>query len=264
MSAGAPSQSIVNATKAAQHAPDNTVNNAADVAATSAHPPPNAPDPTAADSTTPKRVKTSHNGPEGGLAATAASGASQLASLKVKLKNGLRQYPDFPSPGILFEDIMPLFSNHDLHQNLITALELQLVDTFGPHHGIDVVVGLESRGFLFGPTLAWKIGAGFVPVRKQGKLPGQCITEEYQKEYGSDSFQMQGDAIKKGAKVVIVDDIIATGGTAAAAGNLVQKLGGELVGYVFIMELDFLKGRDKLNAPVHTLLSGQDEALASK
>lgn len=211
MSAGAPSQSIVNATKAAQYAPDNTVNNAADVAATSAHPPPNAPDPTAADSTTPKRVKTSHNGPEGGLAATAASGASQLASLKVKLKNGLRQYPDFPSPGILFEDIMPLFSNHDLHQNLITALELQLVDTFGPHHGIDVVVGLESRGFLFGPTLAWKIGAGFVPVRKQGKLPGQCITEEYQKEYGSDSFQMQGDAIKKGAKVVIVDDIIATG-----------------------------------------------------
>ena len=212
MSSGAPSQSIVNTTKAAEPSQlDKTVNNAADVASTSAHPPPNAPDPTSAASTVPKRVKTSHDGPEGGLAATAPSGTSQLSSLKVKLKNGLRQFPDFPSPGILFEDIMPLFSNHELHNDLITALELQLADKFGKQHGIDVIVGLESRGFLFGPTLALRLGAGFVPVRKQGKLPGECITEGYEKEYGTDFFQMQGDAIKKGAKVVIVDDIIATG-----------------------------------------------------
>lgn len=106
---------------------------------------------------------------------------------------------------------MPLFSNPELHQDLITALELQFLETFGKDHGIDVIVGLESRGFLFGPTLALRLGAGFVPVRKQGKLPGECVTEGYEKEYGTDFFQMQGDAVKKGAKVVIVDDIIATG-----------------------------------------------------
>ncbi|KAI5367098.1 Putative Phosphoribosyltransferase domain, adenine phosphoribosyl transferase [Septoria linicola] len=260
---GAPPASHVNATHAAQQTPGNTTNNQADVASTSAHPPPSAPDPTAAATTTPKRVKTSHDASERGLPTSSASSSSQLASLKVKLKNGLRQFPDFPSPGILFEDIMPLFSNPELHQDLITALELQFLETFGKDHGIDVIVGLESRGFLFGPTLALRLGAGFVPVRKQGKLPGECVTEGYEKEYGTDFFQMQGDAVKKGAKVVIVDDIIATGGSAAAAGNLVSNLGGDLLGFVFLMELDFLKGREKLNAPVHTLFSGQDEALNS-
>ncbi|EMC99816.1 hypothetical protein BAUCODRAFT_41030, partial [Baudoinia panamericana UAMH 10762] len=189
----------------------------------------------------------------------------KLASLKSKLRNGLRQFPDFPSPGILFEDIMPLFASHALHSSLIEALELQIAHAFGAQtgerNGVDVIVGLESRGFLFGPTLALKLGAGFVPVRKQGKLPGECATATYKKEYGEDVFQMQKDAIKPGAKVVIVDDIIATGGSAAAAGSLVHQLGGNLLGYVFMMELDFLKGRDKLDAPVHTLLSGQEEAL---
>ncbi|GIZ41908.1 hypothetical protein CKM354_000519300 [Cercospora kikuchii] len=249
---GAPPSSHVNATHAAQQTPGNTTNNAADVASTSAHPPPNAPDPT-----------TSNNAAQGGLSTTAASSSTELSSLKVTLKSSLRQFPDFPSPGILFEDIMPLFSNPSHHNSLITALELQFREKFGANHGIDVIVGLESRGFLFGPTLAMRLGAGFVPVRKQGKLPGECVTEGYQKEYGTDWFQMQKDAISPGQKVVIVDDIIATGGSAAAAGNLVQQLGGQLVGYVFIMELDFLKGRNKLNAPVHTLLSGQDEALQS-
>lgn len=140
-------------------------------------------------------------------------------------------------------------------------MELLVADKFnttiGQKSDIDVIVGLESRGFLFGPTLALKMGASFVPVRKKGKLPGECATETYKKEYGEDVFQMQSDAIKPGMKVVIVDDIIATGGTAAAAGNLVQKLGGTLLGFVFMMELDFLKGRDKLNAQVHTLFSGQ-------
>ncbi|KAK4504327.1 hypothetical protein PRZ48_005243 [Zasmidium cellare] len=226
--------------------------------ATASHPSSSAPDPTTAPS---------HHAAQGGVAAAAASSPAELARLKVKLQNGLRQFPDFPEPGILFEDIMPLFASHDLHSSLITALELQVASVFGTTTGeksdIDVIVGLESRGFLFGPTLALRLGAGFVPVRKKGKLPGECATETFKKEYGEDVFQMQSDAIKPGQKVVIVDDIIATGGTAAAAGNLVQKLGGKLLGYIFMMELDFLKGRDKLNAPVHTLFSGQDAALNS-
>ncbi|KAK3111440.1 adenine phosphoribosyltransferase [Teratosphaeriaceae sp. CCFEE 6253] len=161
---------------------------------------------------------------------------------------------------------MPIFASHALHTCLLDALELQIAAAFGTQRGekseIDVVVGLESRGFLFGPALALRLGAGFVPVRKQGKLPGECVTVTYEKEYGADVFQMQADAVQAGQKVVIVDDIIATGGTAAAAGSLVRKLGGTLLGYVFMMELDFLKGREKLDAPVHTLLSGQEESSA--
>ncbi|KAK5110539.1 hypothetical protein LTR62_005731 [Meristemomyces frigidus] len=220
---------------------------------------------------------------QGGQSAASASGASKLpsneisgnesssnpklASLNSTLKNGLRQFPDFPQKGILFEDIMPLFADHTLHSTLIQALELKIAQVFhtppGESSDVDIVVGLESRGFLFGPTLALRLGAGFVPVRKPGKLPGQTIKATFKKEYGEDVFEMQGDAIKKGQKVVIVDDIIATGGSAAAAGELVRTLGGELVGYVFMMELDFLRGREKLDAPVYTLLSGQEEALAN-
>lgn len=163
---------------------------------------------------------------------------------------------------------MPIFASHQLHSSLIRAIELQIADVFrtstGEHSDVDVIVGLESRGFLFGPTLALRLGAGFVPVRKRGKLPGPCATETFKKEYGEDVFQMQSDAIKKGQKVVIVDDIIATGGSAMAAGKLVRQLGGHLLGFVFMMELDFLKGRDKLDAPVHTLLSGQEEKMGAE
>jgi len=119
---------------------------------------------------------------------------------------------------------MPLFASHALHTSLIRALELQIANVFktqlGDKSDIDVIVGLESRGFLFGPTLALRLGAGFVPVRKQGKLPGDCVTETFKKEYGEDVFQMQNDAIKKGQKVVIVDDIIATG----KSGGVKQRL----------------------------------------
>ena len=182
---------------------------------------------------------------------------------------------------------MPLFASPTLHSDLITALELQIAEVFHTQPGekseIDVIVGLESRGFIFGPTLALRLGAAFVPVRKKGKLPGPCETESFEKEYGADHFQMQSDAIKKGQKVVIADDIIATGkilatpmsamsyigrwltletgGSAAAAGRLVRKLEGDLLGYLFMMELDFLNGRAKLDAPVHTLFSGQEESL---
>jgi adenine phosphoribosyltransferase len=137
------------------------------------------------------------------------SRTTELASLKIRLRAALRQFPDFPSPGILFEDILPIFADPTLHEALIRSLELHIIDTYGEKP--DVIVGLEARGFLFGPSLALRLGASFVPVRKQGKLPGPCETEVYEKEYGQDFFQMQADALKKGQKVVVVDDIIATG-----------------------------------------------------
>lgn len=237
--------------------------------ATAAHPPTGKPDPTLESNASQRR-----------LSAPGPSASSELAGLKVKLKSALRQFPDFPAPGILFEDILPIFADPTLFEALIHALELHIKQTFTEKP--DVIVGLDARGFLFGPTLALRLGAAFVPVRKRGKLPGPCETAEYMKEYGADFFQMQAGAVKPGQKVLIVDDIIATGecasiplqtaqdnlltspgGSASAAGSLVEKLGGKVLEYVFILELDFLKGRDKLNAPVYTLLSGQEEKMSS-
>jgi len=129
-----------------------------------------------------------------------------------KLKQALRQYPDFPSPGILFEDILPIFADPELHETLIQALEMHIKEKYGEDNNKpDIIVGLDARGFLFGPTLALRLKAGFVPVRKQGKIPGETETATYQKEYGEDHFQIQKDAIKPGQKVIVVDDIIATG-----------------------------------------------------
>lgn len=167
---------------------------------TSAHPPANSPDPTSTATS---------NASQGGLAAPRPSPAAELANLKIKLKASLRQFPDFPEPGILFEDILPIFADPSLHEGLLRAIELSVASSgWGKP---DVVVGLDARGFLFGPSLALRLGAAFVPVRKRGKLPGPCETAEFQKEYGSDFFQMQADAIKPGQKVLVVDDIIATG-----------------------------------------------------
>ncbi|OAX79778.1 adenine phosphoribosyltransferase [Emergomyces africanus] len=182
---------------------------------------------------------------------------AELPSLKRRLRGALRQFPDFPSKGILFEDILPIFADVSLHEALLRSLELHILETYGQDQKPDVVVGLEARGFLFGPSLALRLGAAFVPVRKQGKLPGPVETETYQKEYGQDFFQIQTGSIKPGQKVIVVDDIIATGGSACAAGALVQKLGGTLLGFIFMLELDFLKGREKLPAPAYTLLSTQ-------
>ncbi|KAF2144006.1 uncharacterized protein K452DRAFT_151357 [Aplosporella prunicola CBS 121167] len=215
---------------------------------TSSHPPASKPDPTVNADASQRRLSSSD-----------AAGSAELANLKVNLKSALRQFPDFPSKGILFEDILPIFADASLHQKLVRALELHVSKNYAQKP--DVIVGLEARGFLFGPSLALALGAAFVPVRKQGKLPGPTETASYEKEYGQDFFQIQADAIKKGQRVIIVDDIIATGGSAGAAGDLVQRLGGELLGYLFILELDFLKGRDKLNAPVYTLLSGQESKM---
>lgn len=151
----------------------------------------------------------SSDGAQRRVPAASSSSASELSSLTLKLQSALRQFPDFPTPGILFEDIMPLFANHDLHQSLVRALELHISKSF--HQKPDVIVGLEARGFLFGPSLALRLGAGFVPVRKKGKLPGPTETASYKKEYGEDFFQMQSDGVKPGQRVLIVDDIIATG-----------------------------------------------------
>lgn len=139
-----------------------------------------------------------------------SSRTAELASLKVKLRAALRQFPDFPSPGILFEDILPIFANHSLHEALIRSLELHIAESYNGQKP-DVIVGLEARGFLIGPSLALRLGASFVPVRKKGKLPGPCETQGYDKEYGQDFFQMQSDSIKPGQKVLVIDDIIATG-----------------------------------------------------
>ncbi|OCL09671.1 adenine phosphoribosyltransferase [Glonium stellatum] len=215
-----------------------------DKPATSSHPPPSKPDPTL-----------SSNASQRGLSSTAAARSTEFSSLTIKLRQALRQFPDFPSPGILFEDILPIFADPSLHEALLRALELHVTHAYSDAQKPDVIVGLEARGFLFGPSLALRLGASFVPVRKKGKLPGPCETAGYQKEYGEDFFQMQSDGVKPGHKVLVVDDIIATGGSAAAAGLLVKKLGGTLLGYIFILELDFLKGRAKLDAPAYTLLS---------
>ncbi|ROW07776.1 hypothetical protein VMCG_03413 [Cytospora schulzeri] len=188
---------------------------------------------------------------------SSASTTAELASAKISLEKALRRFPDFPIPGINFLDIMPWFLDPAMHATLLRSLELQVQHFGGANNTIkpDVVIGLDARGFLFGPSLALRLNASFVPVRKRGKLPGPCVTAEYMKEYGADYFQIQEDAIKPGQTVLIVDDIIATGGSAAAAGDLVKQLGGTLVGFLFIVEIPFLKGRDKLDdVPVVTLL----------
>lgn len=173
---------------------------AQDKPATASHPPASKPDPT----------ENAENA-QGRFSSSAASGATELSSLQVRLRAALRQFPDFPSPGILFEDILPIFQNPELHESLLRALDIYIKQAYGDQQKPDVIVGLEARGFLFGPSLALRIGAAFVPVRKKGKLPGPVETAGFQKEYGEDFFQIQKDGIKPGQRVLIVDDIIATG-----------------------------------------------------
>lgn len=185
-----------------------------------------------------------------------SSKESDIREISGILKGCLRQVPNFPKKGILFEDFLPIFANLDSFRLLVKAFKLYLEG-----QKVDYVVGLESRGFLFGPTLALELNAGFIPVRKPGKLPGKVLSVDFEKEYGKDSFEIQADVIPRGAKVVIVDDILATGGSAWAAEQLVNKLEGEVIQFLFVMELDFLEGRKKLSKPVFTLLSGQQEAL---
>jgi adenine phosphoribosyltransferase len=166
------------------------------------------------------------------------------------LRSLIRDIPDFPKPGILFRDITTLLRDPE-------GLKYT-IDTMAEHCAAlapDYIVGMESRGFIFGTPLAYKLKAGFVPVRKSGKLPADVHTVEYDLEYGTDRLQIHQDAFQAGSRVLIVDDLIATGGTAAAAAQLVQQTGAELVGFGFIIELTGLAGRKNLpEAPIVTLV----------
>lgn len=164
------------------------------------------------------------------------------------LKTYIRDIPDFPKPGILYKDITPLLNDA---QALAEALQ-QFLEKLGPER-IDKVVGIESRGFIFGALLAERLKAGFVPIRKPGKLPFGTIEEDYALEYGSNTLHLHHDAIREGERVLVHDDVLATGGTAAAACRLVERLGGEIVQVNFLMELEFLKGREKLKP--HSVIS---------
>lgn len=183
-----------------------------------------------------------------------------LESLAIELRSALHQYPNFPSEGILFEDFLPIFASPKLFQKLIDAFMIHIQEKYSKTK-IDYIVGLEARGFLFGPSLALAMGCGFIPVRKAGKLPGQVVQATYVKEYGADVFEMQLDAMPEGSNVIIIDDIIATGGSAVSAYQLVKRLNCKVLEFAFIMELDFLKGRERLQAPVFTLLTSQKEGL---
>jgi|TARA_R110000822_G_scaffold131589_1_gene268631 adenine phosphoribosyltransferase len=165
-------------------------------------------------------------------------------------KKYVRDIPDFPEKGISFKDITPLLQDANALASAAEAL-------FGliKNKKVDKVVGMESRGFFFAPLLASRLNAGFVPVRKRGKLPHQIISEPYALEYGTDVLEIHVDSILKGEKVLIHDDVLATGGTAKAVCKLIEKLGGEVVQCNFLLELEFLKGRDKLSGyPVEALI----------
>ena len=157
------------------------------------------------------------------------------------LADFIRDVADFPKPGITYKDISPLLLNPQAFKEAVDQLSSSLTQ-LKPHK----VVGIESRGFIFGAVLADRLGAGFVPIRKKGKLPYQTLQQEYDLEYGTDCLEIHQDAITPGERVVVHDDVLATGGTAAAACHLVQQLGGEVVQVSFLTELSFLNGREKI------------------
>lgn len=159
------------------------------------------------------------------------------------VRSTVRQVPDFPKPGILFLDITTATKDAKAMNLMIDFLYKKFKD-----EKIDYVAGIESRGFIFGAPLACRLNAGFVPIRKPNKLPADTIKESYSLEYGTDTIEMHADAVKAGDRVLVIDDLLATGGTAVAACNLVKKVGAEVVASAFIIELDPLKGREKIEA----------------
>lgn len=172
-------------------------------------------------------------------------------ALQAKIKEMIRDIPDFPKPGILFRDITTLLADKE---GLHMACEAMTEPFKGK--GIELVIGAESRGFIFGVAIAHSLQCGFVPIRKPGKLPYKKISESYELEYGTDSLEIHADAVKPGQKVLLCDDLLATGGTMGACCRMVEKLGGEIVGVSFLIELGFLKGRDTLgNYDVKTVIT---------
>ena len=181
--------------------------------------------------------------------------AKKGKALEEKLRRIIRDVPDFPKPGILFKDITPLLGDPELLRETVEAM----AEPFRKD-GISQVLGIESRGFIFGPPLAVALGAGFVPARKPGKLPSETVSAEYILEYGVDALEMHADALADGARVLIHDDLLATGGTAAALAELVEGVGGNVAGFAFLVELEFLEGRRRLDGyDVHALISYDGE-----
>ena len=158
-----------------------------------------------------------------------------------------RDIPDFPKPGVVFKDLTPLFGNHAAYAQVLDELTAR-------HSGrVDVVAGVEARGFIIGAALAQRMGVGFIPIRKKGKLPGDVVSASYELEYGTATIEMQTGCLKPGNNVLVVDDVLATGGTAVASCELVEKVGGTVVGFDALVELEFLRGRQRLDRwPVTT------------
>ena len=168
----------------------------------------------------------------------------------IDLKTLCRDVPGFPKEGIIFKDITPLLKDGERFKEIIDRISDRYLDK-----GIDVVVSIEARGFIIGPAVAFKLGAGVVPVRKKGKLPWRCYQATYDLEYGTDTLEIHQDAIKPGEKVLIVDDLLATGGTVGAVINLVERLKGQIVEVAFLIELTSLKGREQIrDYPVFSLI----------
>ncbi len=173
-----------------------------------------------------------------------------MGELHDDVHNTIRDVPDFPKPGILFKDITPVLADPVLFKRVIDWMAQQCEG-----HDIGAVIGIESRGFMFATPMVELLDAGFVPIRKKGKLPFETVGVSYDLEYGSAEIELHTDAFAPGTKVVIVDDLLATGGTAEAAVSLVRKLGGDVVACVFLIELGFLDGRKRIDAPVVSLLN---------
>jgi adenine phosphoribosyltransferase len=182
------------------------------------------------------------------------TGDTERAERAERLLARVRDVADFPEPGIVFKDITPLLADHTSFTEAVDGLADPFRDS-----AVDTVAGIEARGFVLGAPVALELGAGFVPVRKKGKLPGQTVSASYDLEYGSAVLEVTSDAFLAGARVLVVDDVLATGGTAAATVELVRRCGGEVVGVAVLMELGFLAGREKLAgagiADPHVLLS---------
>jgi adenine phosphoribosyltransferase len=167
------------------------------------------------------------------------------------LASKVRDVPDFPKPGIVFKDIMPLVADPATFRGTI-----QLLADWARPRRPDIILGAEARGFIFGGALAYELGCGFVAARKPGKLPWRTVEATYELEYGTDSLQVHADALGPGQRVIVLDDVLATGGTARAKVDIVEQLGGEVVGALFVIELSFLHGREKLSGyDVHSLIT---------
>jgi adenine phosphoribosyltransferase len=167
------------------------------------------------------------------------------------LRSLIRDVPDFPQPGIVFKDLMPLIADASAFR-----ASIDLLAEWARPRAPDIILGAEARGFIFGGALAYALGCGFVPARKPGKLPWRTVEATYDLEYGQDTLQVHADALGAGSRVIVLDDVLATGGTAAAKVELVERLGGTVVGALFVVELSFLHGRDRLDGTdVHALVA---------